>query len=256
MLGIKNTYILLCMTVMTGMSACKSTNHHSSNASAENTGWTSLFNGHNLDGWTVECIPKDRHKTYWTVKDNAITCNSLGDKDHDYVWLLTEQTFGDFELRLKFKAWKNAPGNSGVQVRSRYDNSPDAPRGGWMDGPQIDIHPPAPFRTGLVYDETREERRWIYPDLKDWKIDGSYAADKWTFKYADEGWNEMTIICDGTHIKTVLNGEKITDWDGAGVLDNEAHKARQVDKSGHIALQLHAGDELLIRFKDIKIKPL
>jgi hypothetical protein len=39
-----------------------------------------------------------------------------------------------------------SPGNTAVQFRSRYDASATAPNGGWLDGPQVDIHPPAPFR--------------------------------------------------------------------------------------------------------------
>ncbi|MBN1996259.1 DUF1080 domain-containing protein [candidate division KSB1 bacterium] len=218
--------------------------------------WISLFNGLDLTGWQVKCLPKDREKLYWSVKDGAITCNSLGDRNHDYVWLMTDKEYGDFELYLRFKAFRESPGNSGVQFRSRYNDSADAPNGGWLDGPQVDIHPPDPFRTGLIYDETREEKRWIYPSLEDWRIDSTYAANKWTFKYADEGWNELTIICRGTCVKTVLNGDIIADYDGSGVLDNEAHRIHNIATSGFIALQLHSGDELFIQFKDIRIKVL
>jgi hypothetical protein len=223
---------------------------------AVNGEWISLFDGTTLDGWQIKCLPQDKDKAYWQVINGTIVCNSIDDKDHQYVWLMTDQEFSDFELQLKFKAYKDSPGNSGVQIRSRYDESEDAPNGGWMDGPQVDIHPPTPFRTGLIYDETREEKRWISPSLKNWEIDTSYAAPEWTFTYAEEGWNALSIICVGTHIKTILNGDVITDYHGEGVLDNEAHKKHRIDKSGHIALQLHAGDALRIEFKDIKIKIL
>jgi hypothetical protein len=230
-------------------------NMHSERDTSD-SGWISIFNGKNLDGWQVKCLPEDKDKTYWTVENGAITCNSMDNKDHNYVWLISEQEYDNFELQLQVKAYKDSPGNSGVQIRSRYDESPDAPNGGWLDGPQVDIHPPTPFRTGLIYDETRGEQRWIYPSLESWRIDSSYAAPKWSFKYAEDGWNELTIICQGTHIKTILNGDIITDWDGKGVLDNQAHKDRNVDKSGHIAFQLHARDALKIQFKNIKIRNL
>ena len=175
-----------------------------------------------------------------------------------YVWLMTEMEFGDFELRLKFQAYRDSPGNSGVQVRSRYDDGPDAPRCGWMNGPQVDVHPQAPWRTGLIYDETREERRWVSPSLKDWNIDNSYAPVGWKFKYEDEGdgWNEIHIICKGTKIRTILNGVVMANFNGTGVLDNENHRAHNVGMSGHIALQLHDGHELRIRFKDIRLREL
>jgi len=218
--------------------------------------WTSLFNGQNLDGWVVKCLPDDRNKTFWSVDQGAITCNSMEDTDHAYVWLMTDKEFADFEFRLKFKAYKNSPGNSGIQIRSRYDESPNAPNGGWLDGPQIDIHPPDPFRTGLIYDETREEKRWIYPSLKNWEIDSADVPHKWSFKYDEEGWNDLSVLCKGNYIKTTLNNHVITDWDGSGILDSEFHKKHRIDKSGHIALQLHSDDALKIRFKDIIIRTL
>ncbi len=220
--------------------------------------WVSLFNGKDLDGWVVKALPEDHGKTFWTVEEGAIVCHSIGRNDHDYVWLMTEKEYGDFELRLMFQAYRDAPGNSGIQIRSRYDAGPDAPRGGWLDGPQIDVHPPIPWRIGLIYDETREERRWISPSLEDWNIDESYAPKQWRFKYADEedGWNTLQIIAQGTRIQTILNGLVMTDFEGAGVLDNEAHHAHDVGLTGHIALQLHDGDEIHIRFKDIELRDL
>ncbi|MBI5384103.1 MAG: DUF1080 domain-containing protein [Verrucomicrobia bacterium] len=219
--------------------------------------WTSLFNGRDLSGWTIKCQPKDQGKVFWTVDHGAILCDSMGRKDHNYVWLLTEREFSDFELRLKFQAYQDSPGNSGLQFRSRFD---DTANGGWLDGPQVDIHPPAsmPWRTGLIYDETREERRWISPSLKDSTMPPQFKPAQHVFKYADDGdgWNDFALICQGTRVKTILNGVVVTDWDGAGVLDNAAHVKHNVGRTGHFALQLHSGDQLRIRFKDIQVRKL
>ena len=227
-------------------------------SSAESPGWQSLFNGRDLRGWEVRCLEKDRNKDFWKVSNGTLLCDSLGQPDHNYVWLVSETEFGNFELRLEFQAYRESPGNSGIQIRSRYDQSSDTPRGGWLDGPQIDIHPPAPWRTGLIYDETREESRWISPSLHDWNIEPSDGPDTWKFKYADEedGWNDLRIVCDGTRIRTELNGIVMTDFDGKGILNNEAHLRRNVGMKGHLALQLHDGDELKIRFRNIRIRPI
>jgi hypothetical protein len=48
----------------------------------------------------------------------------------------------------------------------------------------------------------------------------------------------------------------MSDYDGTGGLDNEAHRLRNVGRQGHIVLQLHSKDELRIRFKDILLKTL
>jgi len=217
----------------------------------------SLFNGKDLSGWRVECQPADKGKIFWKADNGTILCDSMGRPDHNYVWLLSEREFGDFELRLKFQAYKDSPGNSGLQFRSRFDPSS---KGGWLDGPQVDIHPPlaANWRTGLIYDETRGEQRWIHPSLKDWNIDAKYKPARHVFKYAEDGdgWNELVLTCRGMRVKTVLNGVVVTDWDGSGVLDNDNHLKRNVGRSGHLALQLHSGDELRIRFKDIVVQEL
>ncbi len=225
--------------------------------STSHSKWTSLFNGQDLLGWTIKCQPQDQGKVFWTVVDGAIQCDSMGRKEHNYVWLMTEQEFGDFELKLKFQAYKDSSGNSGLQFRSRFDATAN---GGWLDGPQVDIHPPAAmsWRTGLIYDETRGEQRWISPSLKNATMDPGFKPAQHVFKYAPQGdgWNDLTLICQGTHVKTVVNGVVRTDWDGAGVLDNTAHVKHNVGRVGCLALQLHTGDQLRIRFKDIQIREL
>ena len=222
-------------------------------SAAPGEGWISLFNGQSLEGWHVACKPEDKGQQYWTVRDGAITCDARGRGDHNYVWLISDGEYGDFELRLKVRAYRDSDGNSGVQVRSRYDEA-----AGWLDGPQVDIHPPAPFRVGLIYDETRGTRRWIYPSLPNARIEESQAPHQFTWKYADEGdgWNDLRIICQGTRVKTLLNGDVITDTDLAGILDDADHRRHNVGLRGHIALQLHTKSALHMQYKDIQLRPL
>ena len=222
--------------------------------------WTPLFNGEDLTGWSVQCKPTDQEKAYWSVVDGVIQCDSIGQPDHDYVWLATDQEYDDFELRLQFQIFESSKGNSGVQVRSRYDSSETARGGGWLDGPQIDIHPPTPLRCGLIYDETDGVNRWIYPSLPNSKIvpeSAPPAAHETEFVYADEdptAWNSMRIRCIGMKIETWVNGRQITDFDASGILDDETHRAKNVGEKGVIALQLHSRSELLIRFREIDIR--
>ncbi|MFB3829369.1 MAG: DUF1080 domain-containing protein [Bryobacteraceae bacterium] len=204
--------------------------------------WTPLFDGKTLDGWQVSARPADRGKNFWKVREGAITCDSLGRKDHDYVWLLTGREFGDFELKLKVRGFPQSPGNSGVQIRSHYDEA-----AGWLDGPQVDVHPPAPWRTGLIYDETRGVRRWIFPSLPDWKIEATQGPKQW--RWDSDGWNDIEILCQGPRVRTRVNGLVIADYDGRGLLDDQRHRP-----SGRIGLQLHVRDELLIQYKDIFVR--
>ncbi len=222
-------------------------------AAGEASDWQSLFDGKTLAGWHVASRPEDRDKVFWQVRDGAITADSLGRSEHDYVWLVSDAEYSDFELVLLVRGFRHSPGNSGVQFRSRYDASL-----GWLDGPQVDVHPPTPWRTGLIYDETRETKRWIFPSLEDWRIEPTQGPESWVWRYSDEGdgWNEVRILCRGTWVKTVVNGIAISDLDGTGILDDEAHRRHEVGLRGHFALQLHKDDELLIQYKDIRVRTL
>ena len=217
--------------------------------------WESLFNGRDLSGWHIVCQPQDADKSFWKVEGGTILCDSIGRKDHNYVWLMTDKEFQDFELRLKFQAYSDSPGNSGLQFRSRYDKTDN---NGWLNGAQVDIHPPKPmsWRTGLIYDETRGMQRWVFPSLKDWVMPNEYEPKEYVMKYAEDGWNEMTVICKGMQIKTIVNGVVRVDGNATGILDSELHRKHNIDKKGHLALQLHIGDELRIKFKDIVIREI
>ena len=85
------------------------------------------------------------------------------------------------------------------------------------------------------------------------------AAHQTRLKYADndpDAWNTLDLICSGMKIKTSINGRIISNFDATGVLDDDLHKVHNVGTTGKIALQLHKGDELLIRFKDIEIRQI
>jgi hypothetical protein len=214
----------------------------------------SLFDGKTLAGWTIKCKEKDKPtaSNFWRVDEGTILADSMGHKDHDYVWLATDKEYADFTLQLKFQVGRDVKGNSGVQVRSRYDE-----KAGYLDGPQIDINPPGPWRTGMMWDETRGVNRWIYPDLPKGKwVDESMTPKDFKFFDADQedGWNDMKIVARGLSVKAWLNGVQVTDLDGAKILDDEIHQKHNVGLEGVIALQIHSHDQVRIRFKDLRIQ--
>lgn len=243
-----------------------------------------IFNGKDLTGWKVQCLQRDMEKTYWSVQDNAITVDTKGDKNHDYVWLTYDEEIADFELTLKIRSIRKTIGNSGIQIRSRYTELPaDSEKSHYLNGPQIDIHPPTPYRVGLVYDETIGVQRWIYPNLKNWGIqesdankhswiwqslndDGSYStlvSDEKTQPLSPlsdaevkNGWNLLKIRAQGDVIQTWVNGHLVTYFEGTTDLNTPFHKKYNVGSTGKISLQLHSGDDLGLQFKDITLDKL
>ncbi|MFK5972798.1 MAG: DUF1080 domain-containing protein [Flavobacteriaceae bacterium] len=154
----------------------------------------------------------------WYVEDGLLVCES--GPDEKYGYLATDKHYKDFELTLEFK--QEADGNSGVFIRSTIDGTKVS---GW----QIEVAPPG-HGTGGVYESYG--RGWlIKPDTK--KDDVLKEGE----------WNKMKIRVYGGTITSWLNGtEMITITDdkiGAG--------------EGSIALQIHDGGGIKVKWRNIKI---
>ena len=168
-----------------------------------------------LAGWHVAARPADEGKVFWQVRDARSPATRWGGPATTTSgWSRTAST-GTSSSACSCAASADSPGNSGIQFRSRYDRA-----AGWLDGPQVDVHPPAPWRTGLVYDETREAKRWIFPSLPDWQIEPGQGPREWRWRQSDEGdgWNEIHLTARGTRVTTVVNG--LTRLRRQGVLDD------------------------------------
>ena len=105
-------------------------------------GWTSLFDGKTLDGWTMAA----HGKAEYSVVDGTIYGKTVDGSPNSF--LASDEEFGDFELEFEVKVHDQL--NSGVQIRSREKSEADikaeqertgkAPRGnnglGRFHGPQ------------------------------------------------------------------------------------------------------------------------
>jgi hypothetical protein len=192
-------------------------------------GWVALFNGRDLSGW----INNGQEK--WVVEDGSI----LGESTvGHYGYLTTEKTYGNFELRLKFKPETN--GNSGVFTRSRITgNSPKT--GPDIQGEQVEVDPTR--NTGSIYESGG--RGWIAM--------GTPACEH-AIKPRD--WNDLEITEIGRHYVTRLNGVPCVDFTDAGAPSGGTKKHALNVTDGVIGLQLHTGGGVKIRFKDIYLHPL
>lgn len=232
----------LLLTVLFINTSCKTGESNSSK-------WETIFNGANLNGWTVESIDNYTSNNFWKIKNQSIHCVTNGNRNHSGSWLVYNKELEDFELKFKFKSDHSLQGNSGVHLRSSLDLPNNK-----MQGPQIDIHPPKPFRTGLLYDETDGVKHWLFPLTKGWRLEDYTHKKDW--KYNRNGWNELYIKCMGTKIITELNGITITNYNGKGILNDTLHQKKGVGLKGLIAFQLHKKHDIDIAFKDIQLKIL
>jgi hypothetical protein len=175
-----------------------------------------LFNGKDLTGWTVHGTEK------WYVENGELICESGPDKQYGY--LSTDKNYKNFILTLQFK--QEANGNSGVFFRSQI------PEGVKISGWQAEVAPLGQH-TGGIYESYG--RGWlIQPNPEHEKY---LKPDEWnTYKIKVDGDEVTTWLND--HMMCYIKDEKI----GQGV--------------GFIALQIHEGGGIKVRWKNIEIEEL
>jgi hypothetical protein len=181
--------------------------------------WVPLFNGKDLSGWKANGEEK------WVVEQGAILGESAANK---YGYLTTEKTYRDFDLRLKFKG--ESQGNAGLFLHSKItglnpEHGPD------IEGMQVEVDPSPGRHTGGLYESGGRE--WVAMPAPD--------AEK---ALKPGVWNDLEVSVHGSHIMTYLNGVRVADFNDSA--------PRFTD--GVIALQIHTGGGVKVRWKDILIK--
>ena len=157
----------------------------------------------------------------WYVSDGELICESGPDKEYGY--LSTTNSYYNFELELEFL--QEADGNSGVFFRSTFEGTKVS---GW----QVEVAPPN-HDTGGVYESYG--RGWLYqiPD----EMEGHLKMGE---------WNTMKIRLQDDHLSTWLNGQMMCD-----LTDEKIGEGR-----GSIALQIHSGGGIKVRWRNIQLKEL
>ncbi len=157
----------------------------------------------------------------WYVDNGELIAESGPDKQYGY--LTTIKPYKNFILTLEFK--QEANGNSGVFIRSTVEGTKVS---GW----QVEIAPPNLF-TGGIYESYG--RGWlIKPKPEDEKV----------LKYGE--WNKMKIEVNGDEVTSWLNGKQMVH-----LKDEKIGKGE-----GGIALQIHAGGGIKVRWRNLRIKEL
>jgi len=155
----------------------------------------------------------------WYVDKGDLVCESGPDKKYGY--LSTNKTYKNFTLTLEFK--QEANGNSGVFFRSSIEGTKIS---GW----QAEVAPPNLY-TGGIYESYG----------RGWLIKPKPEDEQW-LKMGE--WNKMKVMVKDDVVTTWLNGHEMINL-----------KDEKIGKGdGFIALQIHDGGGIKIRWRNLKIE--
>ncbi len=157
----------------------------------------------------------------WYVDNGELVCESGPDKEYGYLG--TDKDYKNFELTVVFK--QEANGNSGVFFHSSLEGTKIT---GW----QAEVAPPNQH-TGGIYESYG--RGWLI------------KPDQEKEQYLKMGeWNTMKVRVVGDSVTTWLNGHEMIQ-----LKDDKIGAA-----NGQIALQIHSGGGIKVRWKSVKLVPL
>lgn len=196
-------------------------------AAEKKAGFTLLFNGKNLEGWTG-------NKAGYKVEDGAIVVHPGHGSGGN---LYTEEEYGNFVFRFQFKLTPGA--NNGIGIRAPLQGNAA------YEGMEIQ-----------VLDNTADKFKDLHLYQYHGSVYGVIPAKRGYLKPVGQ-WNEEEIRAEGTKITVTLNGHVIVDGDIApsianGTMDHRAHPGLK-NKKGHIGFLGHGA---VVYFRDLRIKKL
>lgn len=155
----------------------------------------------------------------WYVENGELIAESGPDKQYGY--LATTAKYKNFDLTLEFK--QEANGNSGVFFRSSLEGTKIT---GW----QAEVAPLGDH-TGGIYESYG----------RGWLIQPAAELEK---MLKPGVWNTMRVRVVGDEVRTWLNGTQMI----------ELKDAKIGAANGQIALQIHDGGGIRVRWKNIRVK--
>ena len=136
-------------------------------------GWTTLFDGKSLDGWTPI------GDANWRLADGAVQA------DKGSGFLVSKQSYGDFELRTE--VWVDEPANSGVFIRISDPKMVSSATSYEVN--IFDTRPDQAYRTGAIVN----------------------IAKPMSVENAANKWNTLVITAKGPRLTVNLNGKPMVD---------------------------------------------
>ena len=159
-------------------------------------------------------------KAIFSVENGEIVGRTQGDlKKNEF--LVTEKPYRDFVLKAKVK-FKN--GNSGIQFRSKRAANGAVSGAAGRRGQRL---------LGVALRRAGPRHPRSYPENKAKEL------------VKNDDWNDFVITAKDKHVTIDFNGTRIID-----------RTDEKFDADGIIALQVHVGPPMEVRFKDIEITEL
>jgi hypothetical protein len=187
-----------------------------------------VLNEADLTGWSTAGAERSRFEV--TERGELHVANGPGH-------LATEAEYTNFILQLECKVNGDRL-NSGVFFRALR---PQGTKHGRVDGYECQIHngfkngdrtKPSDFGTGAIY--RRQAARRVVAN--------------------DREWFAMTLVADGPHMATWVNGYQVTDWTDERPVKENPREGRR-DGGGIIAIQGHDPTTDFL-FREIKVGEL
>ncbi len=282
---------------------------------ADETGFVPLFDGKTLNGWFATprtygelwpggptiaerypgAFPDDyeeqaaKHPAVWTVEDGAIVGRQDVPGSGWGGYIVTEGTYGDYELR--FEANPDWPADTGIMLRKRahtfhgfqvlLDHRQSGSIGGFYGNGISGFHA-VPFALdlardvagkpiGLKEDDPRTSIEPFRQDKRDLLTQGC-TVEEFLAAWKFQDWNDFRIVIQGAKPKCSvwINGLLVASID-LGTMRFANYDADQVaaflGPKGHIAFEVHDNDwkglgegrwgrDAACRWRNIRIKEL
>jgi hypothetical protein len=204
-------------------------------------GFTALFNGRNLDGWwgastedprkwmalAPEAFQQKHDESLKDIREHWSVENGVLVNDGHGLYLTTDRSFRDFELRLDYKTVPKA--DSGIYLKGV---------------PQVQI-----------WDSTEESKFNIGANKGSGGLwnNSPGAAGKDPLALADKPlgeWNHFRIIQVGSRTTIWLNDQLVVE---NAIMENFFDRSRPLPPGGPIQLQTHGGE---IRWRNIFLREI
>lgn len=212
-------------------------------AAAEDTAFTQIFDGKTFTGWEADTA-------VWRIEDGSFVGEVTPEKqiktNSFLIWRADQPA--DFEFKAEYRISKG--GNSGVQYRS--EEVPDIKYA--VKGYQADIDGENTY-TGQNYEErgrgflAMRGQRAVLETGKPPIISADSVGNSDSLKTQIKAdWNEIHLVVKGNNMKHYINGVLMSE-----TTDNDTVNAKS---SGLLAIQVHVSERMKVEYRALRLRKL